>query len=183
MKLLISILVCWMPLTKVRKRWRMQLLQWFYAQQVIAKAKSIGPGLRVRSSCTVTRTTEIGENVALNGVRIHGGGKAKICSHTKFGPEVLILTQSHNYESDLLPYGWDYIIKDVVIEECAWIGARVTILPGTHIGEGAIIQAGSVVHGEIPPFAIAGGNPAKVFAWRDKARYEKLRKENAYIWW
>ena len=46
------------------------------------------------------------------------------------------------------------------------------LLPGTTIGDGAIIQAGSVVHGEIPPLAIAGGNPAKVFAWRDKEKYD-----------
>ena len=43
------------------------------------------------------------------------------------------------------------------------IGSNVTILPGTTIGEGAIIQAGAVVHGEIPPCAIVGGNPAKDF--------------------
>ena len=46
-----------------------------------------------------------------------------------------------------------------------------------HIGEGAIIQAGAVVHGEIPPYAIVGGNPAKVFKYRDIEHFQKLKAE------
>ena len=57
---------------------------------------------------------------------------------------------------------------------------NVLILPGTHIGEGAIIQAGSVVHGYIPALAIAGGNPAKVFSWRDRKHYEVLKKSGRF---
>lgn len=183
MKFLVAFLVCWMPITKIRKKWRMSILQWIYARRVVLKAKSVGPGLRLGGECSVTRFTEIGENVTLNGLHIYGDGKAIIASHIKMGPEVMILTQNHNYESNLLPYGTDYVTKDVTLGECVWIGARVTILPGTSIGEGAIIQAGSVVHGNIPPLAIAGGNPAKVFAWRDKEHYAELRRENAYIRW
>jgi len=79
-----------------------------------------------------------------------------------------------------LAYNAGKYLKDIVIGECVWIGARATILPGAKIGEGAIIQAGSVVHGEIPPCAIAGGNPAKVFTYRDKKRYSQLRKTDLY---
>jgi len=73
------------------------------------------------------------------------------------------------------------VARDVEIGDCVWLGARVTVLPGAKIGEGAIIQAGAVVHGEIPPCAIAGGNPAKVFAWRDRAHYEELKAKGAFI--
>ena len=62
-----------------------------------------------------------------------------------------------------IPYDETFKYKDVVIGDFVWIGSNVTILPGTTIGEGAIIQAGAVVHGEIPPCAIVGGNPAKDF--------------------
>jgi acetyltransferase-like isoleucine patch superfamily enzyme len=137
--------------------------------------------LRIGGASSVSKFTEIGDNVTLNGVRITGDGRAVIGSHVKIGCETLIVTQNHNYESDKLPYGDDYILKDIIIGECVWIGMRTIILPGTEIGEGAIIQAGSVVHGEIPSCAIAGGNPAKVFAWRDKDRYERLKKESSYI--
>ena len=70
--------------------------------------------------------------------------------------------------------------KDVIIDSFVWIGSRVTLLPGTHIGEGAIIQGGSVVHGQIPPYSIAGGNPAKVFKQRNIEHFEKLKKEKMF---
>jgi virginiamycin A acetyltransferase len=42
----------------------------------------------------------------------------------------------------------------------------VTILSGVEIGDGAVIAAGSVVTGTIPPYSIAGGIPAKVIRLR-----------------
>jgi acetyltransferase-like isoleucine patch superfamily enzyme len=161
----------------------MKLLQRYYAFPVTSRAMSVGDGLRVGGASSVTRTTEIGENVTLEGLHIYGCGKVKIGSHTKIGQETVILSQNHNYEGNKLPYGSDYVAKDVTIGECVWIGMRVTILPGTEIGEGAIVQAGSVVHGKIPPFAIVGGNPAKVFAWRDKEHYVALRSQGSYMRW
>lgn len=50
----------------------------------------------------------------------------------------------------------------IVIDENVWLATRVTILDGVHIGKGSIISAGSVVTGNIPPGAVANGNPAKV---------------------
>ena len=55
-----------------------------------------------------------------------------------------------------------YSTGPIVIDENVWIATRVTVLDGVHIGEGAIISAGSVVTGNIPPGAVAHGNPAKV---------------------
>lgn len=50
----------------------------------------------------------------------------------------------------------------VVIEDNVWIGDKVSILPGVHIGEGAIIGANSVVTKDIPRYTVAAGSPAKV---------------------
>ena len=69
-----------------------------------------------------------------------------------------------------------YIVKDVVIEDNVWIGTHVIILGGAHIGEGAIIQAGSVVVGDVPALAIAGGHPAEPFKYRDEDHYYKLKR-------
>ena len=57
--------------------------------------------------------------------------------------------------------------KDIIIEQDVWIGANVTILKGVRIGRGAVVAAGSVVVRHIPPYAIAGGIPAKIikFKW------------------
>lgn len=56
-----------------------------------------------------------------------------------------------------------------------WIGTQCVILSGAKIGDGAIIAANSVVTGEIPPYAIAGGSPAKVIKFRfSKNKINKL---------
>lgn len=56
--------------------------------------------------------------------------------------------------------------KDIIVEEDVWIGARVTLLYGAHIGRGAIIGAGSVIRSKIPPYSVVIGNPAKVVGFR-----------------
>jgi acetyltransferase-like isoleucine patch superfamily enzyme len=54
----------------------------------------------------------------------------------------------------------------ITIGHDVWIGARAIVLDGAEIGDGAIIAAGSVVAGTIPPYAIAGGAPARVIRYR-----------------
>ena len=58
--------------------------------------------------------------------------------------------------------------EPVVIGNDVWIGSRVTILPGVHIGNGVIIGAGAVVSKDIPDYAIVGGNPARILKYRNK---------------
>lgn len=74
-----------------------------------------------------------------------------------------------------------YITKEIIIDECVWIGSRVMILGGVHIGEGAIIQAGSVVVKDVLPLVIVGGNPAQVFKWRDKEHYYELKEKKRFL--
>jgi acetyltransferase-like isoleucine patch superfamily enzyme len=49
----------------------------------------------------------------------------------------------------------------IVIEDDVWIGYGTTVLSGVTIGKGAVIAAGSVVTKDIPPYTVAGGNPAR----------------------
>lgn len=55
---------------------------------------------------------------------------------------------------------------DIQVDDDVWIGYGATILSGIHIGQGAVIAAGSVVTKDVPPYAIAGGVPAKVISYR-----------------
>ncbi len=55
---------------------------------------------------------------------------------------------------------------DTVVGNDVWIGQHVTIMPGVHIGDGAIIGANSVVASDIPPYAVAVGNPCRVVRMR-----------------
>ena len=54
------------------------------------------------------------------------------------------------------------------------------VLGGVTLGEGCIIQAGSVVVSDIPDCAIAGGHPAKVFKYRDIRHYEELKLSKCF---
>lgn len=54
----------------------------------------------------------------------------------------------------------------IIVNDDVWIGDRALILSGVEIGQGAIIAAGSVVVKDVPPYAIVGGNPAKIIKYR-----------------
>ncbi len=140
----------------------------------VASYKSI-PYFRPFSITRLSSNTYIGKNCSFNGLKVYGDGKLIIGDNFHSGVDISIITQNHNFEGDELPYDSTWILKDVIIEDNVWIGSHVRILGGIKIGEGAIIQAGSVVVKDIPKHAIAGGHPAEVFAYRDKEHYEKLK--------
>ena len=55
---------------------------------------------------------------------------------------------------------------DICVDDDVWIGYGATILSGVHIGQGAIVAACSVVTKDVPPYAIVGGNPARIIKYR-----------------
>lgn len=134
----------------------------------------IGKHTKFNNYTRLTKNTTIGTNCHFNGLKILGNGMVNIHDnfHSGFGCE--IITDVHNYHGKKLPYDDTYIIKHVTIEKNVWLGRHVIILGGVTIGEGAIVQAGSVITKSIPKLAIAGGHPAKVFSSRDKEHYIKL---------
>lgn len=153
-----------------------------WTRKIYRECPQVGERLWCGGKTLLTKNTFLGTHCCFNGCEIHGAGKVTIGNHFHSGVGLLIIAQNHNYDhGQHIPYSPDdYIYKDIKIGNFVWIGSRVTILPGTKIGDGAIIQAGAVVHGEIPPLAIAGGNPAKVFKYRDKAHFEKLKDEKSF---
>lgn len=69
----------------------------------------------------------------------------------------------------------------VLIGNDVWIGDDVTILGGVRIGDGAVIATGAVVVKDVPPYAIVGGNPAKIIKYRfPEETIERLRR---IAWW
>ena len=184
-ELIIKIVCLFIPSKKLRRQFRInfRLIKYLYCKkQILKTALKVGQNLCVGGYSYVNRNTILGDNVVFNGMQIRGSGSVTIGKYFTSGVECMILTQSHDYDfGEKIPYDEEhYIYKPVVIDDFVWLGSRVTILPGTHIEEGAIIQAGAVVHGHIPKYARAGGNPAKVFKYRNIEHYEKLKAEGKF---
>lgn len=126
-----------------------------------AKTANIDRKAFFSSAVEIGEYSGIGRNSYLN-------GKVIIGDSVMMGPECLIYTVNHCIEDPLVPMRCQGNCPEepVYIEDDVWIGARVTILPGVRIGHGSVIAAGAVVTKEIPPYAIAGGVPAKVIRYR-----------------
>lgn len=52
-------------------------------------------------------------------------------------------------------------VKPVRIHDNVWIGSNVLVMPGAEIGEGSIVSAYSVVSGNVAPYTVVAGNPAR----------------------
>ena len=153
----------------------------YYTYIVRKTAKECGIGLKVNCPSILNNNTYLANNVNFNGMTIRGYGKVKIGNNFHSGEQCLMITDVHNYDNgNAVPYDDTYIIKNITIEDNVWLGTRVIVLGGVTIGEGAIVQAGSVVTKNIPKYAIAGGHPAKVFKSRDVAHYGKLKAEGKF---
>lgn len=70
---------------------------------------------------------------------------------------------------------------DTVIGNDVWIGQNATILPGVHIGDGAIIGANSVVAGDVEPYTVVVGNPAEIIPYRFDEELTSLLLK--FKWW
>ncbi|MEA5503450.1 acyltransferase [Halotia wernerae UHCC 0503] len=92
----------------------------------------------------------------------------KIGSFVVINDGVKLLTASH----DVNDPSWSSFAKPIIIDDYAWIATEAIILPGVHIGKGAIVGAGAVVSKNIPEYHIAIGNPAKLL---DKQRVQELK--------
>lgn len=72
---------------------------------------------------------------------------------------------------------------DVTIGSDVWIGRGAIILSGVTVGDGAVIAAGSVVVKNVPPYAIVGGNPARLIRMRfDAATIDELLQIRWWDW-
>lgn len=93
---------------------------------------------------------------------IMNGANHRMCSVTTYPFNIM----GGSWEK-AVPAMEDLPLKgDTVVGNDVWLGQNVTVLPGIHIGDGAIIAANSVVAKDVPPYCVAGGNPCRVLQHR-----------------
>lgn len=146
-----------LPIRAVRNAYYRHVLGW-----EIAPGATINTSLKLfggRGKVWIGRNSTIQIECLVAGV---GLADLRIGENVAVAYRVILLIGSH----DAHDAEFSGIAAPIVIEDYAFIGAAAILVPGVTIGRGAIIASGAVVTKDVPPFAIVGGNPAKVIGER-----------------
>jgi len=153
--------------------WRYQVAKW--------RGFKLGPTVRIGPGTRLEGKIEIGNQTSLVGMTLIQGD-VKIGDNVVIASHCAVRGINHDYDvCNALPYGTDYVMRKIIIEDNVWIGSNVKIIPGVHIGEGAIVGMGAVLTKNVPPCAVVAGNPAKVVKYRNIEQYERLKTEKKYL--
>lgn len=123
------------------------------------------------------------------------GAKVKVGRFCSIGAEVKIMLGGEHHTDWVTTYpfttlwpesagtisGHPKTKGDVIIGNDVWIGYGAFIISGVTIGDGAVVGAQAVVTKSVPPYAIVGGNPARIIRYRFDE--EVIRKLLAIAWW
>ena len=130
---------------------------------------SIGSGTKIQDHCRLYGNVVVGRGCVL-------------------APNVFIASGGHAF--DTVPYRTiidqdrvepapDRTVR--VFDDC-WFGINAVVTPGVTVGRGCVVGANSVITSDLPPYSVAGGNPARVIRTRlsfaPKARIEAEREED-----
>ncbi len=131
---------------------------------------SAGEGIHVRSGAFLAdgRYLHMADRSSIGpGCRIYG---ARLGYGVVIGPHCVFFKENRAADDLSKPVGAHETtpINVPVVEDWAWVGERALVLQGRRIGRGAIVGAGAVVTRDVPPFAIVGGNPARIIGNRGK---------------
>lgn len=101
-------------------------------------------------------------NIGFN-CEIFSGGRVRLGKHTLVAAYTYLVGGDHAFDrTDVAVLYQDRLARGIEVDDNVWLGAHVVVSDGATIGRDAIIGAGAVVRGAIPPFAIAAGVPARV---------------------
>ena len=130
--------------------------------------KDVGVGINIERGAKLQSEISLGDFSGL-GVGSDINGRVIIGKNVLMAPEVVIYTVNHNYidkNYTIISQGYSDE-QPVVIEDDVWLCRRAMIMPGVHIGKGAVVAAGAIVTKDVPPYSVVGGNPAKVIRYRE----------------
>lgn len=99
----------------------------------------------------------IGDDVAINrNCILVSHDSIMISDNCRIGPNVVFYDHNHRFGMNGVEDGYTH--APIVVERNCWIGAGVTVLKGTRIGEGSVIGAGVILQGDIPPHSLVTTN-------------------------
>ena len=149
-----------LPLSDARINFGAKRLRFLCAKMILEQC---GQNVNIEKGALFESDLVIGNNSGI-GVNCLLSSGVSIGNDVMMGPECMMFTRNHKSEDCLVPM-WKQGFtgqKRINIGNDVWIGARVIILPGVAIGDGAIIGAGSIVTHDVEPYTVVAGNPARV---------------------
>lgn len=163
-KLLYNAIAKNMPLSDSRVNFGSKKLRRLCGKLIL---RHCGSNVNIEKGAQFSSDVSLGDNSGI-GVNALISSQVTIGNDVMMGPDCIILTSNHGMERKDIPM-WRQSSSEprpVVIGDDVWIGARVIILPGVHIGSGSVIGAGAVVTKDVIPDSIVAGNPAKLIRMR-----------------
>jgi acetyltransferase-like isoleucine patch superfamily enzyme len=112
----------------------------------------------------------IGANTVINsGTVIYTGNGVTIGCNVAVAANCTFASTNHEYRSRaklIREQGFMPSRGGIVVEDDVWIGANVVLLDGAIVRRGAVVAAGSVVNGEVPPYSVGAGRPIQTVGYR-----------------
>ena len=160
-----------MPLSGARISFGARKFRQFCAHLILDEC---GDWVNIDKGATFADDVKLGQGAGI-GANCSIPSGVTIGAHGMIGIDVLMFTNEHRHDDLTVPMGLQgrTEVEPIVIGNDVWIGSRSLIMKGVHIGDGAIIAAGSVVTKDVPPYEIWGGNPARFLKSRLPAKEEK----------
>ncbi len=167
----------WFRLVTLATSWLPDLwpVLWLRGFLMRPSFKSCGKNLQVARRVTInfTNRVEIGSNVFVaTGCWLHAHGGIALEDEVQLGPYAVLVSGHHTQFDGSYRFGPSKLAP-IRICRGSWVAAHATVTKGVVIGCGALLAANSVATRDIPPFAMAGGVPARVI--QNKSRIEVVR--------
>ncbi|MGN1097970.1 MAG: acyltransferase, partial [Clostridia bacterium] len=147
------------------------------------KRAVVGNSVKIGSHALLRRPDLVmGDNCTVNSYAVLHG-KITIGSNVSIAPGAKFFGENHNFSRIDIPFKQQgNRTEGIIVGDDVWIGADAVIVDGVKIGSHVVIAAGAVVTKDVPDYALAGGNPARVIrdrraALKDSPEIEKLISE------
>lgn len=163
-KIIYNVLGKHMPLSDGKFNFGSKKVRAFCGKLIL---KECGKNVNIEKGARFGSELSLGDNSGI-GINAQIAPYVTIGKDVMMGPDCMMYTTNHGMERTDIPM-WKQkssVPSPIVIDDDVWIGSRVIILSGVHIGKGSVIGAGSVVTKDVAPYSIVGGNPAKLIRIR-----------------
>ncbi|WP_114193563.1 acyltransferase [Edaphovirga cremea] len=127
--------------------------------QITSNTKNLGEGIKIGNETYIGPRCNLGAAAFLI-----------IGERCQIGAGVSFIAENHEFSGEEEIFNQGVTRKGIRVGNDCWIGNNVIVLDGINIGDGAVIGAGAVVTKDIPSFAVAVGNPARVIRTRVKVK-------------